>query len=89
MAEAFDPYYSWLGIPPAEQPLSGETCQAACEPSLTPTSKACLKGWNVAEKSAAVGSSESLHSVCWAAHESGGLKSLWRSDEERHIRKWR
>jgi len=27
------------------------------------------------------------HSACWAAHSSGGLKSLWRSDEERHIQK--
>jgi hypothetical protein len=26
--------------------LSGETCQAACEPSFAPASKACLKGWN-------------------------------------------
>ncbi len=28
-------------------------------------------------------------SVRWAAHESGGLKSLWRSDEERHIQRRR
>ncbi|NVI09877.1 hypothetical protein FSB64_41530 [Paraburkholderia sp. JPY454] len=27
------------------------------------------------------------HSVRWAARCSGGLKSLWRSDEGRHIRK--
>ena len=33
--------------------LSGETCQAACEPSFAPASKACLKGWNVAEQSTA------------------------------------
>ena len=33
--------------------LSGETCQAACEPSFAPASKACLKGWNAAEQSAA------------------------------------
>jgi len=33
--------------------LSGETCQAACEPSLAPTSKACLKGWNAVEQSTA------------------------------------
>ncbi len=33
--------------------LSGETCQAACEPSFASTSKACLKGWNVAEQSTA------------------------------------
>ena len=26
-------------------------------------------------------------SVCWAAPRSGGLESLWRSDEGRHIRK--
>ena len=32
--------------------LSGETCQAACEPSFAPASKACLKGWNTAEQSA-------------------------------------
>ena len=31
--------------------LSGETCQAAREPSFAPTSKACLKGWNIAEQS--------------------------------------
>ena len=31
--------------------LSGETCQAACEPSFASTSKACLKGWNAAEQS--------------------------------------
>ena len=28
-----------------------------------------------------------VHSVRWAAHRSGGFKSLWRSDEERHIQK--
>jgi len=33
--------------------LSGETCQTACEPSFAPASKACLKGWNAAEQSAA------------------------------------
>ena len=33
--------------------LSGEVCQAAREPSFAPTSKACLKGGNVAERSAA------------------------------------
>lgn len=33
--------------------LSGETCQAAREPSFAPASKACLKDWNVAEQSAA------------------------------------
>jgi len=39
--------------------LSGETCQAACESPpynnvrFAPTSKACLKGWNVAEQSTA------------------------------------
>lgn len=27
------------------------------------------------------------HSVRWAAHRSGGLKSLWRSDEGRYIQK--
>jgi hypothetical protein len=27
------------------------------------------------------------HSACWAVHSSGGLKSLWRSDEERYIQK--
>ena len=27
------------------------------------------------------------HSVRWAALRSGGLKSLWRSDEGRHIQK--
>jgi len=27
------------------------------------------------------------HIVCWAADRSGGLKSLWRSDEGRHIQK--
>ena len=26
-------------------------------------------------------------SVCWAAPRSGGLKSLWRSDEGRHIQR--
>ena len=31
--------------------LSGETCQAACESSFAPMSKACLKGGNVAEQS--------------------------------------
>jgi hypothetical protein len=31
--------------------LSGETCQTACESSVAPASKACLKGWNVAEQS--------------------------------------
>jgi len=31
--------------------LSGETCQAACESSFAPTSRACPKGWNVAEQS--------------------------------------
>ena len=37
--------------------LSGETCQAACKSPhynkvrFAPTSKACLKGWNVAERS--------------------------------------
>ena len=31
--------------------LSGETCQAACELPFAPASKACLKGWNVAEQS--------------------------------------
>ena len=33
--------------------------------------------------------SECLHSACWAALRSGGLKSLWCSDEERHIQKRR
>ena len=33
--------------------LSGETCQAACVSPFAPTSKACLKGWNVAEQSTA------------------------------------
>jgi hypothetical protein len=33
--------------------LSGETCQAVCEPPFASTSKACLKGWNVAEQSTA------------------------------------
>ncbi len=33
------------------------------------------------------GRSQSPHSVCWAARESGGLKSPRRSDEERRIRK--
>ena len=33
--------------------LSGETCQVAREPPFAPASKACLKGWNVAEQSAA------------------------------------
>lgn len=33
--------------------LSGETCQAASAPPFAPASKACLKGWNVAEQSAA------------------------------------
>ena len=33
--------------------LSGETCQAACEPSFAPTSRACPKAGNVAEESAA------------------------------------
>jgi len=33
--------------------LSGETCQAACEPSFAPASKACLKGGNAAEQSTA------------------------------------
>jgi hypothetical protein len=28
-----------------------------------------------------------MHSVRWAARCSGGLKSLWRSDEGRHIQK--
>ena len=28
-------------------PLSGETCKTACESSFAPTSRACLKGWNV------------------------------------------
>ena len=32
--------------------LSGETCQAACESSFAPVSKACLKGGNVVEQSA-------------------------------------
>ena len=27
------------------------------------------------------------HSACWAVHSSGGLKSLWRSDEGRYIQK--
>lgn len=31
--------------------LSGETCQGACEPPFAPVSKACLKGWNIAEQS--------------------------------------
>ena len=31
--------------------LSGETCQTACESSFAPASKACLKGWKVAEQS--------------------------------------
>ena len=31
--------------------LSGETCQATCESSFAPASKACLKGWNIAEQS--------------------------------------
>ena len=31
--------------------LSGETCQAACEPPFAPASKARLKGGNVAEQS--------------------------------------
>ena len=31
--------------------LSGETCQTARESSFAPASKACLKGWNVAEQS--------------------------------------
>ena len=31
--------------------LFGETCQTACVSSLAPASKACLKGWNVAEQS--------------------------------------
>jgi len=30
--------------------LSGETCQAACEPSFAPTSRACPKGWNAAKQ---------------------------------------
>src|SRR5437879_11947477 len=29
-----------------------------------------------------------LRSVRWAAHESGGLKSLRRSNEERRIQRW-
>jgi len=33
--------------------LSGEICQTTCESSFAPASKACLKGWNVAEQSAA------------------------------------
>ena len=33
--------------------LSGETCQAACEPPFAPASKACLKGGNAGEQSAA------------------------------------
>jgi hydrogenase maturation protease len=33
--------------------------------------------------------SEVVVSVCWAAPRSGGLKSLWRSDEGRHIQKRR
>ena len=33
--------------------LSGETCQAAYEPSFAPASKACLKGWNATEQSMA------------------------------------
>ena len=33
--------------------LSGETCQAACEPSFAPASKACLKGGNGVEQSTA------------------------------------
>jgi hypothetical protein len=28
------------------------------------------------------------HSVRWAAHESGGFKSLRRSNEERRIQRW-
>jgi len=28
------------------------------------------------------------HSVCWAANKSGGLKSLWCSNEGRHIQRW-
>ena len=31
--------------------LSGETCQAACEPPFAPASKACLKGGNAGEQS--------------------------------------
>ena len=30
---------------------------------------------------------ERAHHVRWAAHKSGGFKSLWRSDEGRHIRR--
>ena len=33
--------------------LSGETCQAACEPPFAPASKACLKGGNAGEQSTA------------------------------------
>ena len=33
------------------------------------------------------GEVETCHSVRWAARESGGLKSLRRSDEERCIRR--
>lgn len=33
--------------------LSGETCQAACEPSLAPMSRACPKDGNAAEQSTA------------------------------------
>ena len=33
--------------------LSGETCQTARESSFAPASKACLKGWNATEQSAA------------------------------------
>jgi len=57
---------------------------------VAPTSKACLKTRNGPARVGPGGAGVSSgHIVRWAAHESGGLKSLRRSDEERHIRKRR
>ena len=77
--------------------LSGETCPTERSPQCidTPAISAGSASYSAEESAdggniAGDGTGVSReHSVRWAAHESGGLKSLWRSDEERHIQRRR
>ena len=70
--------------------LSGEICTDGTRAIVAPANQACPKAWNESAKANSGGAEVSRgRSVRWAAHESGGLKSLWRSDEERHIQRRR
>ena len=77
----------WPGREPSATCQFREYWEKKPWPQVVPTGPAERNDRGEPSVQATSRSSQSSHSVRWAAPRSGGLKSLWRSDEGRHIQK--